>query len=100
MTMTTMILDDFGFAKLSAENRLDLLEIIEDRLSRFYGGLRWRVPAAYIRRLLEHHPYSATQILNRLREAGYVGGARRTHRDNSEQVRSDRYRQFTWPVRQ
>ena len=30
---------------------------------------------AYIRRLLEHHPYSAAQILNRLREAGYVGGA-------------------------
>ena len=28
----------------------------------------------YIRRLLEHHPYSAAQILNRLREAGYVGG--------------------------
>ena len=32
---------------------------------------------AYIRRLLEHHPYSAAQILNRLREAGYVGGASR-----------------------
>ena len=30
---------------------------------------------AYIRRLLEHHPYSAAQILNRLREAGYHGGA-------------------------
>ena len=30
---------------------------------------------AYIRRLLEHHPYSAAQILNRLREAGYLGGA-------------------------
>ena len=30
---------------------------------------------AYIRRLLEHHPYSAAQLLNRLREAGYVGGA-------------------------
>ena len=30
---------------------------------------------AYIRRLLEHHPYSAAQILNRLREAGYDGGA-------------------------
>ena len=30
---------------------------------------------AYIRRLLEHHPYSAAQILNRLREAGYGGGA-------------------------
>ena len=30
---------------------------------------------AYIRRLLKHHPYSAAQILNRLREAGYVGGA-------------------------
>ena len=29
---------------------------------------------AYIRRLLEHHPYSAAQLLNRLREAGYVGG--------------------------
>ena len=29
---------------------------------------------AYIRRLLEHHPYSAAQILNRLREAGYDGG--------------------------
>ena len=29
---------------------------------------------AYIRRLLEHHPYSAAQILNRLREAGYLGG--------------------------
>ena len=29
----------------------------------------------YIRRLLEHHPYSAAQILNRLREAGYDGGA-------------------------
>ena len=28
----------------------------------------------YIRRLLEHHPYSAAQLLNRLREAGYVGG--------------------------
>ena len=26
---------------------------------------------AYIRRLLEHHPYSAAQLLNRLREAGY-----------------------------
>ena len=29
----------------------------------------------YIRRLLEHHPFSASQILNRLREAGYDGGA-------------------------
>ena len=29
----------------------------------------------YIRRLLEHHPYSAAQVLNRLREAGYDGGA-------------------------
>ena len=29
---------------------------------------------AYIRRLLEHHPYSAAQLLNRLREAGYDGG--------------------------
>ena len=29
---------------------------------------------AYIRRLLEHHPYSAVQLLNRLREAGYDGG--------------------------
>ena len=28
----------------------------------------------YIRRLLEHHPYSAAQLLNRLREAGYDGG--------------------------
>ena len=27
----------------------------------------------YIRRLLEHHPYSAAQLLNRLREAGYDG---------------------------
>ena len=26
----------------------------------------------YIRRLLEHHPFSASQILNRLREAGVV----------------------------
>ena len=30
---------------------------------------------AYIRRLLEHHPYSAAQTLNRLREVGYLGGA-------------------------
>ena len=29
----------------------------------------------YIRRLLEHHPFSAAQILNRLREGGYDGGA-------------------------
>ena len=29
---------------------------------------------AYIRRLLEHHPYSAAQLLNRLRKAGYDGG--------------------------
>ena len=28
-----------------------------------------------IRRLLEHNPYSAAQILNRLHEAGYDGGA-------------------------
>ena len=30
---------------------------------------------ATIRRLLEHHPYSAAQLLIRLREAGYDGGA-------------------------
>ena len=29
----------------------------------------------YIRRLLEHHPFSAAQLLNRLREGGYDGGA-------------------------
>ena len=29
----------------------------------------------YIRRLFEHHPFSASQILNHLREAGYDGGA-------------------------
>ena len=29
----------------------------------------------YIRRRLEHHPFSAAQILIRLREAGYDGGA-------------------------
>ena len=28
----------------------------------------------YIRRLLEHHPYSAAQLITRLREAGYDGG--------------------------
>ena len=33
---------------------------------------------AYIRRLLEHHPYSAAQILNRLREAGYLAQTART----------------------
>ena len=48
---------------------------------------------AYIRRLLEHHPYSAAQILNRLREAGYDGGATLV-KDYLQRVRPVRARAF------
>ena len=50
-----LVTDDFGLAKLTAENRRDLLEIIEDRY-----GIRSTLADAIFDRLVHSAPTSST----------------------------------------
>ena len=77
-----LVLDDFGLAKLNAENRRDLLELLEDRYASRSTLVTSQLPLAQWHELLGD-PTLADAILDRLVHNAYKlelnGGSMRKH---------------------